>query len=190
MTALRFPLDLRLATEDGLVLTRPTEADADQLVEACADPDIVRFTHVPSPYTREDAATFERLTIDGAESGTALNLLVRDGDRVLASVGLPRVAPSDLAGEVGYWVAPWARGRGVATRAARAVCRYAFEEVGLERLTLEAATVNAASNAVARRLGFTLEGTTRQSAMEGATGRPGSPRLDMNVWGLLPDELT
>lgn len=183
-----FPTDLRLETIDGLVLSRPTADDADQVVEACQDAAIQRFTQVPSPYTLDDAHTFERLSLDGAEEGTALNLLVRDGDRVLASVGMPRVELSHLVGEVGYWVAPWARGRGVATSASRAVCRWAFEVAGLERLGLEAATVNEASNAVARRLGFTLEGTLRQAVLDRAPDADGA-RFDMNVYGLLPGEL-
>lgn len=187
-----FPLDLVLHAEGGgLVLSRPTEDDVDDLVAACQDPEIVRFTHVPSPYTADHARQYVTLSVDGAVDGTALNLLARDADgRVLASCGMPRVAPADLAGEVGYWVAPWARRQGVATRATRAVCRWAFDQGGFERLRLDAAATNPGSNAVARRLGFTLEGTLRRAAIEGATGQPGGPRMDVNVWGLLPGELT
>jgi RimJ/RimL family protein N-acetyltransferase len=153
------PLDLTLA--DGeLTLSRPTADDVDTLVTACNDPEIQRFTQVPTPYTRDSARWFVDL-----------------GWR-------------DLDGEVGFWVAPWARRQGVATHAARVVCRWAFEEAGIERLDLEAATINLGSNGVARRLGFTLEGTRRAAAIEGATGEPGTERMDMNVWGLLPGELT
>lgn len=186
-----FPTDLTLTAEGGLVLSRPVEADVGAITEACQDTDIVRFTRVPSPYTADDARFFVGLSLDGARVGSSLGLLVRDDEgRVLASCGLPRVDWADLAAEVGYWVAPWARGRGVATRATRAVCRWAFDEGGFERLHLHAATINDGSNAVARRVGFTLEGTMRQAAIEGATGRAGSTRMDVNVWGLLPGELT
>lgn len=186
-----FPLDLRLQAEGGLELSRPTEADLDQLVEACRDPDIVRFTHVPSPYTPAHAREFVHLAVADAIARTGLHLLVRDPDgHLVGSCGLPRVASADLAAEVGYWVAPWARRQGVATRAARAVCRWAFTAGGLERLRLAAAAENPGSNAVARTLGFTLEGTLRQDTTEGATGRSGSRRLDMHLWGLLPGELT
>jgi RimJ/RimL family protein N-acetyltransferase len=89
---------------------------------------------------------------------------------------------------VGYWVAPWARRQGVATRAARAVCRWALDDGPFERLSLQAATINPGSNGVARALGFTLEGTLRGAMREGGTDTPS--RLDMHVWGLLPGELT
>lgn len=186
-----FPLDLALRAEGGLVLSRPLDTDADQLVEACSDPDTVRFTRVPSPYSRDDTESFVALSIAEAQAGTGLNLLVRDeSGRLLGSCGLPRVSTFDLVGEVGYWTAPWARRQGVATRAARAVCRWALEDGELERLELHAATVNPASNAVARALGFTLEGTHRQSGI--ARGPDGATigRWDMNTWGLLPGELT
>ena len=186
-----FPLDLTLEAEGGLTLSRPTEADVDDLVAACQDPDIVRFTRVPSPYRPVHARDYVLLSVRAAIDGTALNVLARDDDgRVLASCGLPRVSPVDRAGEVGYWVAPWARRRGVATRASRAVCRWAFGPGGLERLHLEAAVDNAGSNGVARRLGFTLEGTQRRAAIESAGRGAGGQRMDMNLWGLLPGELT
>jgi RimJ/RimL family protein N-acetyltransferase len=184
------PLDLTLA--DGeLTLSRPTEDDVDTLVTACNDPEIQRFTQVPTPYTRDSARWFVDHAATSMEAGSELPLLVRDRDgRMLASCGLVDLGWRDLDGEVGFWVAPWARRQGVATHAARVVCRWAFEEAGIERLDLEAATINPGSNGVARRLGFTLEGTRRAAAIEGATGEPGTERMDMNVWGLLPGELT
>lgn len=185
-----FDLRLVLHAEGDLVLSRPTEADVDQLVEACRDPEIVRFTQVPSPYSPAHAREYVLLSLQGAQAGTALNLLGRDANgRVLGSFGMPRVSRAIRAGEIGYWVAPWARRQGVATRGTRAVCRWAFTEGGFERLSLEAATINPGSNGVARRLGFTQEGTLRQAVTEGATGQAGAPRMDMNVWGLLPGEL-
>lgn len=184
------PTDLTL-TDDELTLSRPTEGDVEGLVAVCQDQEIQRFTQVPSPYTAEDARGFVTLARDGLEEGSQAPLLVRDhDDRLLGSCGLVEIDWNDLGAEVGYWVAPWARGEGVATRAARMVCHWAFKEVGIERLDLEAAAINPASNAVARKLGFTLEGTRRRSAIEGATGEPGTERMDMHVWGLLPGELT
>ena len=181
--------DLELPAQGGLRLVRPSEAHVDAIVDACSDGDVARFTRVPSPYTPDDARWWIDLATRDAVQGTGLHRLVLGPDgTVLGSCGLPRVDARDRAGEVGYWVAAGARRRGVATRAARAVCRWAFEEHGLERLTLEAATINPGSNGVARVLGFTLEGTLRQSHLEGGTDTP--RRFDMNVWGCLPGELT
>jgi hypothetical protein len=61
--------------------------------------------------------------------------------------------------------------------------------LGLGYLGLNAAVENEASNAVARRLGFTLEGTMRSSFVDGPNGDPTAPRGDANWWGLRPGEL-
>lgn len=183
------PTDLVLHAEGGLTLSAPTPADVDAIVDACRDPAIARFTRVPWPYDEEDARFFVDLARRDAVEGTGLHLLVRDDDgQVVASCGLPVVDARDVSAEVGYWVAPRARRQGVATRASRAVCRWAFEEAGLARLGLRAATVNPGSNGVARALGFTLEGTLRSAHLEGGTDRP--ERFDMHVWGCLPGELS
>jgi hypothetical protein len=65
------------------------------------------------------------------------------------------------ARELGYWLGPWARGRGVATRAVKLLARWSFEQLGLERLALHTSSDNLASQAVAGRAGFTREGVLR-----------------------------
>lgn len=183
-----FPTDLTLFAE-GLKLSRPTSGDVELLVDACQDPEIVRFTHVPSPYTAEHAQGYVAICEQAARSGTSLGLLARDeSGRMLASCGLVSVDWTDRAAEVGYWVAPWARRSKVATRATRAVCQFAFEAAGMQRLTLKAAAINVASNRVAQRLGFTHEGTLRQAMADGSARPSTGARFDVNVWGLLPDD--
>jgi ribosomal-protein-serine acetyltransferase len=70
-----------------------------------------------------------------------------------------RMRPDQAHGEIGYWLVPAARGRGLITRAARVLVDHGFRERGLRRIEIRSATANAASRAVPERLGFTLEGT-------------------------------
>jgi RimJ/RimL family protein N-acetyltransferase len=183
---------------DGELQLRPaTLDDVPSITAVCRDPAIQRWTRVRSPYTAADARDYvEQLVRPSLERGTGVHLLVvptgtagGPGGTVLGAVGCS-VDRSDLAGIVGYWLAPEARGRGVATRGTRLVCRFAFDELGLGYLGLNAAVDNAASNAVARRLGFTLEGTMRAAMVDGPSGDPTAPRADANWWGLRPGELT
>jgi RimJ/RimL family protein N-acetyltransferase len=174
-----------------LTLRLPSEADDNAIVAACQDADIRRFTRVPAPYTYEDARAFVALAHAGADDGTALHLVVveRSAGTVLAAVGL-MIDWRDGGGEVGYWATPQARGHGVVTTAAGALCRYGFEQLGLPRLWLQAAASNAASNAVARRLGFAHEGTLRSAGIDGDAGDLAAPRVDMHVYGLLAGEFS
>lgn len=63
---------------------------------------------------------------------------------------------------LGYWLAADAQGRGLMTRAVRALLDHAFGDLGLNRVELAAATGNTRSRAIAERLGFTFEGVRRQ----------------------------
>ena len=135
---------------DGDISLRPLrQEDVPLIYEACQDPLIPRFTRVPSPYTMEHAVG--ALHPDGDEIRRAV---VDAGDRFLGVCGLLRFAPDGLSCEVGYWLAPWGRGRGAATQAVELTCRWGFGALGLERIELHAHTENAPSRAVAERAGF------------------------------------
>lgn len=69
--------------------------------------------------------------------------------------------------EVGYWLAKSARGRGVATRAVRAMLDITFRDLGFNRVNVRVAPQNTASLALADRLGLTREGVSRQAWWDG-----------------------
>lgn len=184
-------IDLPASLVEGPPRLRlPTEADVERIADVCRDPEIGRFTTVPVPYTRDDAAWFVSFAAAALAEDRGVHLVVVDGrDVVQGAVGCS-VDARDRVGVVGYWTAPEARGRGTTVAVARRLCRFALDELGLERLELDAAADNAGSNAVARRLGFTLEGTHRSAMLLDATGGRPQVRVDRNLWGLLPGELT
>jgi RimJ/RimL family protein N-acetyltransferase len=69
------------------------------------------------------------------------------------------------------------------TAATRLVCRWAFDELHLERVEWWAGVGNTGSRRVAERLGFTIEGTCRARLMHRGE------RMDAWVGGLLRGEL-
>ena len=95
------------------------------------------------------------------------------GERLLGMVGLH--ARDATMREIGYWTAPWARGQGVMTAAARMACQFGFDVLGLQRIEWWAGVGNDASWRVAEKLGFTREGTCRRrlAAPRRAPGRVG-----------------
>ncbi|OJT23911.1 hypothetical protein BO221_18305 [Archangium sp. Cb G35] len=89
----------------------------------------------------------------------------------------------EKARELGYWVHSGHTGKGVATEMVSALVRVGFELDGLERMDIQVAVGNEPSAAVARRLGFTLEGTLRQRARG-----DGGPAEDTWSFSLLASE--
>ncbi|GAA0444678.1 hypothetical protein Acor_61240 [Acrocarpospora corrugata] len=162
-------------------LRPPVDADLDAITRACADPEIARFIPpVPVPYTRADALYWKNRA--AAESWAA-----GGGDFVMAdpATGEPQgvvgVKPPDRFGnvEVGYWVAPWARGKGVATAAVRAITDWRFA-LGAARMDLLADIENLGSQKVAMAAGYIREGVRRGAG----THRDGS-RCDLVAFARL-----
>ena len=142
---------------DGDLLLRPkTPGDAEALVAACQDPEIPRWTLVPSPYTRADADHFIALSEQEAAAGTGAHLIAVDaGDgRLLGSFSVMELDRQPGYGEIGYWVAAGARGRGIATRAVRLLTDWARSELGLTRIEILPHKDNAPSRRVAEKAGY------------------------------------
>jgi len=172
----------------GRLHLRPyIEADIDAVYACCQDPDIQRWTTVPVRYLRAHAQGYvERNTVDGWRAGTGNSFAVVDSvsNALLASIGLVRFEEGNKLAEVGYWTNPDARGKGVATQALQVLARWAFAELGVERLEWLAEVGNVGSRRVAEKAGFTVEGLLRQKLIS----RDGS-RVDAWIGALLLDDL-
>ncbi len=162
------PVVLRTAR---LTLSVPTDADVDAITEGAQDPEVPRWTTVPSPYLRADAEAFVTKAAQWWDAETELTWGIRVADHWVGMLGLHRLQPGGAA-EIGYWVALPARGKGYLTEAARAVIDFAFapDELGLERLEWRAVVGNVPSARSARALGFRYEGLVRQG-LSGPRGR-------------------
>jgi RimJ/RimL family protein N-acetyltransferase len=150
-------------TDGAIRLRLATLDDVDDIVEQCNDPETVRWTTVPAPYGRADAEQFvtdfvPKHWADGSDLTWAIDI---EG-RFAGSVSL-RPEGSTGRAEIGYGLAPWARGRGVMTQAAALALDWGFsaDGLGLRAVVWRAHVGNWTSRRVAWRLGFRLEGTVR-----------------------------
>jgi RimJ/RimL family protein N-acetyltransferase len=172
----------RLAS-DGLVLRAWDLGDLPALAAAGVDPTVGRFRYsIPNSET-EAQAWLTKLRTD-REAGRRVELAIAAATD-LAAVGSVSLQDFEHGNAtMRYWLAPAARGRGLATCAVRLLAGWAFRELALARLWLQIEPENVASQRVAERCGFVREGRLR-SHFEGRNGR----RVDVLIYGLLPGEL-
>lgn len=138
------------------------ESDVPRIVEACTDPETSGWlSGVVDDY--DEAAAHDDLLRagEGAASGSALAVCAADAtdDRLVGRISLFDLQRVPGSGELGYWVHPAERGRGVATEMVRLMTRHALlpaEDggLGLHRVLAHAATGNTASRGVLERAGL------------------------------------
>ncbi len=144
------------ATED-LRLAPWRAADLPAVMAAAADPDIQAFTSMPEP---EEAAAIDWLERQERQrrQGIALHFALRDStDQPLGNVGFVDFAWKHRRAEVGYWVLPSFRRRGIASLGLRLVTRWAFERLPVERIDLFVNLDNTASKRLAEAEGYEYE---------------------------------
>ena len=145
--------------------------DLDDLVTGYDDAVTRRFMPpVPSPFTRSAGEWYLQHGVPDvfAEGGAIYAIADPVSDRLLGGIGLDKVVPSRRQAEIGYWVGPWARRRGVATAAVRALSDHVLS-AGCERLELLTHLDNAPSQRVALAAGYQREGV-RRGALKSRVG--------------------
>jgi RimJ/RimL family protein N-acetyltransferase len=180
---IEFPVE---GLTDGLVRVRlPADADVPRIVEACRDPEVSRYTTVPSPYQPSHTLEWMQRGLAGLAAGTDVHAVIAeaDGSDVLGTISLHEINRPASRCVAGYLVGPWARQRGVAARALFLMCGFAFDELRLVRVEVTIEPGNAPSRATAESVGFHEEGILRSyMTVAGA-------RRDMLMYSLLPADL-
>jgi RimJ/RimL family protein N-acetyltransferase len=155
----------------------------DDLDALAHDPEVLRFTRVPEPpppgFARSWLARYET----GRRDGTAEGFAALDEQGTFLGLALaPDIDADARQLELGYIVAPAARGRGVATALLSRLTDWAFAETGALRAYLLIETGNAASQRVAERCGYVREGVLRSVHLKQ------DKRVDLSIWSRLPSD--
>jgi RimJ/RimL family protein N-acetyltransferase len=160
---------------DNLALRLPTPEDLLGLAAAFTAGELSEQDNIP--FSRHELAT------PLSPSPSLVRLVVADADTGVIFGGgtLHHFDPKRSVIEIGYWLLPRARGRGIATKVARALAEHAFT-LGLHRVAAYVEVGNVQSERVLERAGFTREGVIR--SMPKSDGR----RIDKTIFSLLPGE--
>jgi RimJ/RimL family protein N-acetyltransferase len=157
---------MKIVVNDQVHLSEFRSSDKPALLQHLNDPDIHdRTLRIPFPYT--DAAADEWLALVARiteQQGRPVHWAIRTAeDALIGGRGFDgfRAGESHRA-EVGYWLAKPYWGRGIMTAVVQRVCRHAFEEFGLVRITAHVFPHNQASARVLEKCGFQEEGLLRK----------------------------
>ena len=165
-----------------VVLRFPSLDDVDGILPAFTDPELREAGNLPA-FDRDGlVASIEDLP-SLAAMGRLLALAAVDAvtGEIIGGGTLHHLDAERSIVEIGYFVLPHARGRGVATTIARMLADHAFS-LGIHRVAAYVNVGNVASERVAERAGFTREGIVRSMPV------PGDRRVDKTLFSLLPGE--
>ncbi len=140
-----------MSDDESVVMLWALEIDdAEWIFEACQDADIQRWTLVPRPYLREHAESFVR---EGVGELSTWAIVDDDDARPVGMISIHSI--ENGVASIGYWVAPWGRGRGAASAAVRLVIEMA-RAMGARAVTADVAEANVASRRTVESCGFTV----------------------------------
>lgn len=167
-----------------LVVRTVAEPDLADLLEVNGDDEVTRYLPYATWRGHDDAIAWLSRMQGVCATGTARQLVIeRQSDRkVIGTVLVFHFEEPSARVEIGYVLGRAHWRQGYATEALRAVCRHAFEDVGIRRVEAEARPDNFASNELLLSLGFTHEGRLRQRWVAK------DETYDTNIYGLLLED--
>ena len=136
-------------------------------------------------YENQDTSAFIRESIHAWKEDRAWDYSIRikeDRDRHVGNLSMWTVSKLGKIAEFGYWIRSDETSQGICTEAVGRLLREAFINMGYHKVTLRIAVGNDASDAVARKLGFTREGVLREELLIRGNW------VDHSLWSLLDRE--
>jgi RimJ/RimL family protein N-acetyltransferase len=167
-----------------LLLRAPTDADIDVIAPAFRDPEVGGEAGLP-PVDGDTLRTMLREQLPWMhERGLLAPYVIEDTSTgtLLGGANLRLYDPMRDTVELGYWLFVEARGRGVATRAVRALVDDSHAR-GIARVEAHVRIGNVASERVLERAGFEREGVKRKLLRHGGT------RVDATLFAIVAPDL-
>lgn len=114
-------------------------------------------------WSAEDTRNFIKGTMDQWARNDGFTAGIWYQGQPVGAIGYHCIDWPNLLTGIGYWLSASHQGRGLMTKACRALVEHAFTDLGLNRIEIRCAPGNKKSCAIPERLGFTREGTSRQA---------------------------
>jgi RimJ/RimL family protein N-acetyltransferase len=174
---------MKLIVNDHIHLSEFLASDKPALVEHLREKAIYdRTLRIPYPYTEAHADEWMALSAGiTQQQGQPVHWAIRNQEACLiGGCGFEgfQIGESHRA-EIGYWLAKPYWGRGIMTAVIREVCRFAFDEWDLLKITAHVFSFNVASARVLEKCGFEQEGYLKKHFLKDGQ------LIDARLFGLL-----
>jgi len=172
-------------TTPRLILRPFTLADAPSVQRLAGEWAIADTTaNIPHPYEDGVAEAWIRSHVEQFEhrTGVIFAITLKDTDELVGAISLFSLRAASNRAEMGYWIGVPFWNKGYCSEAAKALIRYGFDELGLNRVFAEHMARNPASGRVMEKAGMTYEGTLRQHV------KKWDRYEDLKVYGILRSE--
>src|SRR4051812_15745830 len=158
-------------------------SDAAALLASISTADVTRFIS-PPPTTIAGFERFIEWTSREQAAGryVCFGIVPRGYDQVVGIIQVRQLDPTFATAEWGFALGAGFWGTGLLQASARAVLRFAFEELGVHRVEARAAVQNGRGNAALRKLGAVAEGVLRRSFLRDGVYH------DQVLWGIVATE--
>jgi [ribosomal protein S5]-alanine N-acetyltransferase len=158
-------MDLPEIETERLLLRRMRLDDAEAMFAYASDPEVTRYVPWDTHRSIEDSESFLTFAIEGYERGDfgGWGVVLKDSGVFIGTCGLDAgYAPEHARAELGYVLSREHWGKGLMPEAVRAVIRFGFGRIGLNRIEARCIAENTASARVMEKAGMTYEGTLRE----------------------------
>ena len=172
----KFP---KIETE-RLFLTELRAEDISNIVKYASNKNISDFTqNIPFPYAEKDAIFWINMANQGFKNRNQYTFAIRqkDKDDFIGGIGI-KIERKNNRAEIGYWIGEPFWGNGFATEATKAVIKFGFENLDMNKFTSSHLANNPASGKVLKNSGMKREGELKEQILKN------SKYIDLILFGL------
>ena len=156
--------DLPTLETERLILRKMVLNDAEAVFAYASNSEVSRYTLWETHRSIEDSRAFLEFATQKYENGGEPDwgIVYRGNGCLVGACGLVNWEAEHARAEVGFVLSRDYWGRGLMSEAVRAILRFGFERMNLNRIEARCIAENAASARVMEKAGMVYEGTLRQ----------------------------
>lgn len=176
---------MKIELDKTVYLEEVKESDAKLIFEAVEkNRNFLRqwLSFVDKMQSIEFAENFLKTVLQKRRDGIEYGFSIFENSDLIGRISIHKIDNQNRIGEIGYWLVESAQGKGIMTKACKAMIAFGFIDLKLNRIEIKCGTENSKSSAIPMKLNFTKEGIIRQSEL--LNGK----FIDLNLFSLLADE--